>query len=63
MPDFDVSKAILGNGPMFAPFQARDSGVPLRDAKLDARTELLLMRWYGFCLSFSEARIYGEEEE
>ena len=28
-----------------------------------SRPMQLLMRWYGFCLSFSEVRIYGEEEE
>ena len=29
----------------------------------NSRPMQLLMRWYGFCLSFSEVRIYGEEEE
>ena len=29
----------------------------------NSRPMQLLMRWYGFCLSFSEVSIYGEEEE
>ena len=52
MRDFDLSKAILKDEPMFAPFQVRDLGVPLRAAKLEARTELLLMERDGAAIAF-----------
>ena len=52
MPEFDISKAVLRDEPMFAPFQVRDRGVALRDAKLEARTELLLMERDGAAIAF-----------
>ncbi len=52
MRDFDLSKAILNDEPMFAPFHARGRGVQLRDAELEARTELLLMERDGAAIAF-----------
>ena len=52
MREIDLSKAILRDEAMFAPFCVPARGMPLDDAKLKPQEELLVMERNGAAIAF-----------
>ena len=60
--EFDLSRAILQDKPAFEPFALPDRSPDAVYADDPAFRQMqLLVRWYGFSLTFPQAGVYSEK--